>query len=59
MGREPSEHSKQVSRFLETARAFGCDADEAATDEKLKGIAEATSRLRKSPTPKPKDVDEV
>jgi hypothetical protein len=26
------------ARFLETARALGCDEDEAAFDEKLKGI---------------------
>ena len=29
----------QHLRFLETARALGCDEDEAAFDEKLKGIA--------------------
>ena len=29
----------QHARFLETARALGCDEDEAAFDEKLKGIA--------------------
>ena len=31
--------SDQHARFLETARALGCDEDEAAFDEKLKGIA--------------------
>ncbi len=30
---------EQSARFLETARALGCDEDEAAFDEKLKGIA--------------------
>lgn len=28
----------QHARFVETARALGCDEDEAAFDEKLKGI---------------------
>lgn len=28
----------QIERFLETARALGCDGDETAFDEKLKGI---------------------
>jgi len=29
----------QIERFRETARALGCDEDEAAFDEKLKVIA--------------------
>ena len=29
----------QYDRFVETARALGCDEDEAAFDEKLKVIA--------------------
>ena len=29
----------QLERFKETARALGCDEDEAAFDEKLKAIA--------------------
>ena len=29
----------QLDRFREAARALGCDEDEAAFDEKLKGIA--------------------
>ena len=29
----------QIDRFKETARALDCDEDEAAFDEKLKGIA--------------------
>ena len=28
----------QHARFLETARALGCDEDEAAFDEKLKAV---------------------
>ena len=31
--------AEQHARFLETARALGCDEDEAAFDEKLRGIA--------------------
>ena len=31
--------NSQYARFLETARALGCDEDEAAFDKKLKGIA--------------------
>jgi len=34
-GASPSQHA----RFIETARALGCDEDEAAFDEKLKAIA--------------------
>ena len=30
--------AKQHARFLETARALGCDEDEAAFDEKLKAV---------------------
>ena len=30
--------TSRPARLLETARAFGCDEDEAAFDEKLKGI---------------------
>lgn len=29
----------QHARFLETARALGCEEDEAAFDEKLKAVA--------------------
>jgi hypothetical protein len=39
---KPSEAATaQHARFLETAHALGCDEDEAAFDEKLKGIAKA------------------
>ena len=34
-----TEGKSQHARFLETARALGCDEDEAAFDEKLKAIA--------------------
>lgn len=30
--------AEQIERFIETARALGCDEDEAAFDEKLKMI---------------------
>jgi hypothetical protein len=30
---------EQARRFAETARAIGCDEDEAAFDEKLKAVA--------------------
>ena len=46
-------HDKEIdqhARFLETARALGCDEDEAAFDEKLKGIAK--------PVPKPEKPSE-
>jgi hypothetical protein len=35
----------QVERFKEAARALECDEDEAAFDEKLKGIAKPKVRL--------------
>lgn len=34
-----SPDKSQHARFLETARALECDEDEAAFDEKMKGIA--------------------
>ena len=37
----------QHARFLETARALECDEDEAAFDEKLKGITIAGSSRAK------------
>ena len=37
---EPDAQARaQLERFKETARALGCDEDEAAFDEELKGIA--------------------
>lgn len=39
--------TSQHDRFIKTARALGCDEDEAAFDEKLKVIA------RHKPTDKP------
>ncbi len=35
---DPEEKKAQHARFLETARALGCDEDEAAFDEKLKTV---------------------
>jgi hypothetical protein len=42
----------QVARFRETARALGCDEDEAAFDEKLKRIVKQklSSKPEKVPT---------
>ena len=34
-----TDDAAQIERFKETARALGCDEDEAAFDEKLKVIA--------------------
>ena len=43
--------SEQHRRFVETARALGCDEDEAAFDEKLKRIATAKpTKKRAKPT---------
>lgn len=36
----------QRDRFLETARALGCDEDEAAFDEKLKAVVGPKARNR-------------
>ena len=51
------DNSDQHTRFIETARALGCDEDEAAFDEKLKGIAppkaKVTSAQKKHPTAEP------
>lgn len=41
----------QHARFLETARALGCDEDEAAFDEKLKVIANHKSKSTKETPP--------
>ncbi len=38
----------QHVRFVEKARSLGCDEDEAAFDEKLKGIARVQEKGRKS-----------
>ena len=35
---KPAATNQQHARFLETARALGCDEDEAAFDEKLKAV---------------------
>ena len=47
MSKNSKDTEVQHARFLETARALGCDEDEAAFDEKLKGIAGRTSSPRK------------
>ena len=41
----------QHARFLETARALGCDEDEAAFDEKLKGIVKPSFFESGNPSP--------
>ncbi len=41
----PSQHA----RFVETARALGCDEDEAAFDEKLKVIARQKPKTQAKP----------
>lgn len=38
MPKEADSVSDQYARFVETARALGCDEDEAAFDEKLKKL---------------------
>jgi hypothetical protein len=45
----------QKERFIETARALGCDEDEAAFDEKLKRIATAKPKSKMLMKPKRKD----
>lgn len=37
-------NKQQIDRFKETARALGCDEDEAAFDEKMKGITQQKSK---------------
>ena len=39
MNIEKCKDASQSARFIETARKLGCDEDEAAFDDKLKGIA--------------------
>ena len=46
------DNSDQHARFLETARALGCDEDEAAFDEKLKAVV---GPKRSPPTPPSSD----
>jgi hypothetical protein len=48
---EKSQQS-QRDKFIETARALGCDEDEAAFDEKLKAIARQKPKDEPKPTPK-------
>ena len=39
----------QYDRFIETARALGCDEDEAAFDEKLKVIVRQKPKNERQP----------
>lgn len=39
--------SDQHARFLETARALGCNEDEAAFDEKLKAVIGPKAKFQK------------
>ncbi len=47
-GKDDANAPSQLDRFKEAARALECDEDEAAFDEKLKGIAK-----RKVPSGQP------
>lgn len=42
--------TNQRARFLETARALGCDEDEAAFDKKLRGIVKPSPIKLLKPT---------
>jgi len=44
MSKSSKTTSEQHARFVETARALGCDEDEAAFDEKLKMIVQERSK---------------
>ena len=46
-------NADQHARFIETARALGCDEDEAAFDEKLKVIARHKPKGEPEPATKP------
>ncbi len=50
MAIDANANKDQHSRFVETARALGCDEDEVAFDEKLKVIAR---HKPEKPAPKP------
>ena len=50
---KPENANTQHARFLETARALGCDEDEGAFDEKLKQV----TRQKPSDPPKPTKED--
>ena len=49
MADEKPSVSGQHARFLETARALGCDEDEAAFDETLKGVVKKPAPAEKQP----------
>lgn len=46
----------QVQRFIGTARALGCDEDEAAFDEKLKAVVGPKVKHEPTPSPSPKEA---
>lgn len=48
--KKPSDED-QFRRFVETARALGCDEDETAFDEKLKAVARQKPKDQPRPTP--------
>lgn len=47
MSKDQDKRDAQYARFLEAARALGCDEDEAAFDEKLKAIVPAKPKEQK------------
>ena len=57
MGKSSLER-QQVARFQEAARALGCDEDEAAFDEKLRGIAGKKPKVDPTPTTMKKSPSE-
>lgn len=48
-----TDNTEQHGRFIETARALGCDENPAVFDEKLKVIARHIPLDRPAPAPKP------
>ena len=46
IGRQKPTSAEQHKRFVETARELGCDEDEAAFEEKLRGIATVKPKPR-------------
>lgn len=47
----------QHDRFIETARALGCDEDPAAFDEKLKAVVGPKSKAVLGTSKKPKETE--
>jgi hypothetical protein len=52
MSQDSRAKAEQHKKFVETARALGCDEDEAAFNEKLKAIARHKPKDEPKPTPK-------